>query len=174
MVKMSVPTDFHGLSGIFYDIVLSFRHLPGNNARGAIFDHLPYVSIHVDPTDGLMCQQSCHLCAHVIKCSCFSALSCSASGIIFLMPFIAMPSMIAVSSPNDQYCCSSFCTSALVDGQPLRVISNSMPMCLSSSVSILIFSPVMQSDMSMHDYCIDVNTHAWNLFISICLMVLSG
>ena len=39
------------------------------------------------------------------RCSCFSAISCSASDIIVLLLFIAMLSMISPSILSDQYAC---------------------------------------------------------------------
>ena len=82
--------------------------------------------------------------------SCFSALSYSAAGIcIIILPFIAMLSMIAISSLNDQYGFRSFFTSALDDGQPQSASSDSMLMCLSYSSTSLIFSAVMQSHISV-------------------------
>ena len=85
------------------------------------------------------------------RCSCFSVLPCSTMGIFIQLPFITVTSMIAISSLNDQYACRSFCISALVDGQPQSSSSDSMPMCSSSSITILISSALMQSSMSMHD-----------------------
>ena len=84
-------------------------------------------------------------------CSCLSALPCSTVGIIVLLPFTAMQSMIAVSTLNDQYGSRSFCTSALVDGKLWSMRSESMLTCLSSSVAIPISFAVMQSSMSVHD-----------------------
>ena len=40
-----------------------------------------------------------------------------------------------------------FCTSALVDGQPQSMSSDSIPMCSSSSVTIVISPAVMQCGM---------------------------
>ena len=83
-------------------------------------------------------------------CSCFSSLSCSTVCII-LLSIIAMPSMIASSSQNDQYGCRSFYTKAMVNGQPQSMSSNSMHMCLSFSIANLMSSVSMQSGMSIHD-----------------------
>ena len=86
------------------------------------------------------------------RCSCVSASSRSTVGIIFLFFFIAMPSMIMMSSLNYQYGCISSCISALVNGQPWNMSSDTIPMCSLSSVAILILSVVMQSGMSMNDF----------------------
>ena len=104
-----------------------------------------YVSIHVNHIYGFMYQH------HVVQGSCFCALSCDAAGIIIFLSFIAVLSMIAISSVNDHYGCGSFFTSALVDDQPWNTNSDSMPMCLSSSIAISISSAIIQCGMSMHD-----------------------
>ena len=57
--------------------------------------------------------------------------------------------MIAISSLNDQYGCSSFCTSSFVYGQPCNTYSDSLPKSSSSAVAILIPSAVMQSGISL-------------------------
>ena len=108
------------------------------------------------------------------RCSCFSVLSCNDAGTIILLLFMAIPLVIAISSLNDQYDCSSFCTSVFVDGQPQNAFSDRIPKCPLFSVANLIFLAVMQSGMSMHDYCIDGYVHAWYSFVSVCLMIVSG
>ena len=52
--------------------------------------------------------------------------------------------------------------------------SDSMTVCSSSSIAILISSSVMQSGVSVHDYCTDGNEDAWDFIILVCLMVVSG
>ena len=42
-------------------------------------------------------------------------------GVALLLPFIAVPTFTTVSSLNDQYSCSSYCTSGLIDGQPQNI-----------------------------------------------------
>ena len=54
-------------------------------------------------------------------------------------------------SLNDQYGCSSFCTSSFVDDQPWSTCSDWILKCLSSRFAIIISSVVMQSGMSKHD-----------------------
>ena len=54
MVKMSVLTDFHGLLGILYDIVLSFGHSAWKSRQVGQFLTISSVSIHIDPLDRLM------------------------------------------------------------------------------------------------------------------------
>ena len=70
-------------------------------------------------------------------CSWFSALSCSATGIILLLPLIAMHSMIVISYLIDDYGCKSFCIPALVNGLLQSMSSESMPMCSLSSLAVL-------------------------------------
>ena len=67
---------------------------------------------------------------------------------------MVIPSMIAILSLNDQYGCNFFCTSAFVDGQPWNTWSERMLRCSLSGVATLITSAFMQSDISVHDYCI--------------------
>ena len=69
-----------------------------------------YVGIHVDLVYQLTYQHHCPLYAHVIKMCLFSALSCSDTGSIIFLPFIVVESMIAISSLNDKYACSFFCS----------------------------------------------------------------
>ena len=85
------------------------------------------------------------------RCSCFSAFSCSTAGIIILLPFIAILSMIVIPSVNDQYGYRSFCISALVSGQSWNKRHNNMPMCSLSSIANLISFAFMQFGMSVHD-----------------------
>ena len=101
-----------------------------------------------------------------VKCSCFSALSFSTVGIIIVLPFIAMPSKIAVSSLNDWYDYKSFCN-------PQNMSFDTMPKCSSSGFANLIFSSIMLSNMTMYDYCVDRNAHALELFISVSWLCLS-
>ena len=85
------------------------------------------------------------------KCSWFSALFCSHAGTIILLPVIAAPSVITVSSLNDQYGCISFHASAFVDSQPHNTYSDSLPKYLSCTIASLISYAVLQSSMSMRD-----------------------
>ena len=78
--------------------------------------------------------------------------SSGVAGIIIILSFIEMPSMIVISSLNNQYGCRSFCTSALVSGQLQSIHSGSMPKHLSPSVDILISSAVLQSGISKHEF----------------------
>ena len=78
-------------------------------------------------------------------------MSYSTVGIIILLTLIAVLSMTAIWSLNDQHGCRSFCIPALDDSLSLSMSSDSMPMCSSSSIAILISSAIMQSGMSMHD-----------------------
>ena len=80
------------------------------------------------------------------------SLSSSDAGTIILLPFMAVPSMVAISCLNDQYGRSYFCTSAFVNSHPWSTSSVRMLQCLSSRVAVLIYSDVMQSVLSMHDY----------------------
>ena len=70
---------------------------------------------------------------------------------IILPPFMAFPSLIAVSSLNYLYGCCSFCTSTFVDGQLWTTCSDRIPKCSSSSITILISSALMQSGMAIHN-----------------------
>ena len=108
----------------------------------------------------------------LLRCSCFSALSYSSTGIIICQPFIAVQSMIAISSPNDQFGYLSFCTSALVNGQPWSMSSESMPMCLSPSVAILIL-PQMSCNpcMILLHLC---NADVWDFLISMWWLCLDS
>ena len=91
------------------------------------------------------------LYSYLVLLQLFNAFSCSAAGIIIILPFIAIPSMIAISCLNDQYGCRCLCTSALIDSQLWSMNSDSMPMCLLSIIANLISSAIMQSGMSVHD-----------------------
>ena len=82
-------------------------------------------------------------------CGCSSVLLCSDAGAIILLSFMAIPSMITISSLYDQYGCSTFCTSAFVYGQPYNTYSESIPTWSSSGAANLISSDVMQSGISM-------------------------
>ena len=98
-----------------------------------------YVSIYVNSVYGLMCQSPCGSGTTVL-------VSC-----LVVLTFISLLSMIEISPLTDQYGCRSFCTSAFVNGQPQSMISESMPMFLSSSIANLISSATVQSSMSKHD-----------------------
>ena len=131
----------------------------------AIFNLVFYVSIPVYPLDGCVCQQPCFSMAMWFMCSCFSALFCSHAGTIILLPSMVILSAVVVSSLNDQYGCSSFCTSAFVYGQPCNTYSDSIHNCSLSIVTNHISSAVMHSGSF---------THSRYFFISICFMVVSG
>ena len=60
--------------------------------------------------------------------------------VLIPLSFMAMPSMIMISSQSDQYGYRSFCISALANCHPCNMSSDSMPMCLSTSVAFLILS----------------------------------
>ena len=98
-------------------------------------------------------------------CSCFSALFCSHAGTIILLLSMVILSVVAISSLNDQYGRSSFCTSAFADGQPSNTYSDSIHKCSLSIVTNLISSTVMHSGSF---------THSRYFLISICFMVVSG
>ena len=51
---------------------------------------------------------------------------------------MAMQSIIAASSQNDQYGCRPSCTLAFIDGQPCNTYSDSRPKFSSSAVADLI------------------------------------
>ena len=76
------------------------------------------------------------------KCCCFSTPSCSTACIDILLSYIAILSMIVISSLNDQYGGRSFCHGVWV----LTVC-----LCSLSSVAIPISSGVMQYGISVHD-----------------------
>ena len=75
----------------------------------------------------------------------FSAFSCTAAGIIIVLSFIAMLSMIVMSSLSDQYGCRTFYTSAVIDGQPQSTSSDNIVVHFTYTVAIHISSAVMQS-----------------------------
>ena len=117
-----------------------------------------------------------HASSHVfsipiwLKCSCFSALSCSASVIVNIsLLFIAVPSVIVITSLEDQYGCRPFSTSAVTDGQPGSTsFFYSISMCLSSGIVILISSALMPF-MSVHDYMVLKVMHMSGIFFVLCL-----
>ena len=78
------------------------------------------------------------------------ALFCREQHTVILVPFMAILSMIMMSSLKDQYGCTSS-TSASVDGQPCITYTDSMPKCSSARVASLVSSAVMQSGISVHD-----------------------
>ena len=84
------------------------------------------------------------------RCSCFSALSCSTAGIIIPLPSLQCHVMTAISSLNDHYGCLSCCTSGSLNGQPENIHSDSMPMCWSSSDTVLISPAVRNLLMVIH------------------------
>ena len=77
-----------------------------------------------------------------------SAFLCSDADIIFLFPFIVIPSMTAISSLKDQYDCVSFCTSAFVDGLPCNMFVYLCTQHLWSPAIFLLL--LMQSGTSKH------------------------
>ena len=56
--------------------------------------------------------------------------------------------MIIALSLNDQYFCSSFCTSAFDDDQLWSVSSESMPKCSSSNCATVISSGIMHGSIA--------------------------
>ena len=85
------------------------------------------------------------------RCIYFSVLSCSAAGIIILLPFSAMSAMIVISCLKYQHGYRYVCTSGLVSGNPWSMSSEGMPMCSLSVLAVLISSAVMQPSRSMYD-----------------------
>ena len=75
-------------------------------------------------------------------------MSSSAAGIINILPFIPVPSVIAISSLANMAAVFSV---SLIQDQEWITISDSMPMCSLSSDAVLIFSAMMLSDMLVHD-----------------------
>ena len=59
--------------------------------------------------------------------------------------------MIAMTSMNNHYGWSFFCTSAIFDGKPQSTYSDRILKCSSSSVANFVFSTVIQSSMSVHN-----------------------
>ena len=102
-----------------------------------------------------------------LRCSCSSDLSCGATGIIIVLPFIAIPSMIAISSMNDQYFCSSFCTFSFCQWPAMNAHSDSMPRCTSPSFAPLIFSAVMEYGRSMYDSIAFMMIHMPHISLSL-------
>ena len=85
-------------------------------------------------------------------CCCSSAFFCSDVGIIIVLLFMVILSIIAILSLKDQYRCTSFWTSALVAGEPCSILFDSMPMDSSSMVVSLISSALLQSRIFVHAY----------------------
>ena len=108
---MSPPADSNGLLDILCDIVLSLSHVAQKSRHEAI------------PT--------------WFKHKWLSALLCSDADTIILLLFMAIPSMITITSLNDQSGCSSFHISAFVDGQSCYTYSDSMSKCSSLRLQIL-------------------------------------
>ena len=83
-----------------------------------------------------------------IRYSCFTYLSCSDAGTINILFFIVIPSMITISSLNDQNGCSSICAFTFVDGQLHSTYSERIHKYSSFIVANLLSSAVLQSVMS--------------------------
>ena len=83
------------------------------------------------------------LYAHIIDVLLIYCLILSNRGMIILLPLMEIPSMIAISSLNDQEGCSSFYTSVFVDGQLWSMSSAKALKCWSSRVASLISSAVI-------------------------------
>ena len=174
MVNMSETTDFHGLCGILCNIVSSFGHDAQKPRHMGQFFIISSMSAFMLAQYIDSYASSLVFCISMwFRCSCLSALSCSATGSIIILHFIAVLSMIGISSLNDQYACRSFCTSALVDDQPQSTSSDSMHMCSSLGLLILLLS-VMSSDMSMHDDMWLMVMHMPWISSPLCLVVVSG
>ena len=110
------------------------------------------------------------------RCSCYSALSCNDVGTIIIILFMSYPPMIAISSQNNQYSCSSFCTLACVDCQPQSTCSDRMSRCSLSRVDTpYLFScchTVWYVCAWLH--CIDGYAHTWYFFISVSWLFLDS
>ena len=132
---------------LFYHVVL-LHEIPGTWVIFLLFS---------------LCQHLCwsNICTHmpaalssIFPCSSyatvFSAWPCSSTCIIHV-PFIALPSMSAISSLSEQNSCRCFYNSAYIDGQPQGMSCNSMSMYSLSSIANYILSALMQSGMSVHD-----------------------
>ena len=85
-----------------------------------------------------------------MMCNCFSTFSKSDAGITILLPIIVILSVITILSLNYLYGSRSFCTSALINGQP-KIFSDRVIRYFSSVVADLTLSAIMQSGMAMHD-----------------------
>ena len=138
--------NYHGLPGISCDTVLSQVGQFFIISSISTFILTQYVDLHAS-------NQVLSILMWFI-CNCFSALCCSNAGIINHLPFIALPSMIAISSLNDQYGCKSLFTQALVKDQPWSMSSDSILMCSSFSI--------------------DGNVHVWDFLIPFCFLVVFG
>ena len=125
-----------------------------------------YVSIYIGAVDGFACQQPC-LSIPKIHAQLFQHYLGSDAGII-LLPFMAIKSIIAICSLNDQYSHRPFCTSALIDERPHNTYSDSM---LKSQDLFLLLSCSLV--MSMNDSGIIGYVHSQYFFLSIFLMVVS-
>ena len=100
---------------------------------------------------------------------------CSDAFTIILLPFMAILSIIVISFLNEQYGCSSICSSDFIDGQPCNTYYDSMPKCLLSRVIILISSTVMHSGISIHDFITFMVMHIPSIFSPLfVLTVVSG
>ena len=88
---------------------------------------------------------------------------------------MAVPSVIVISSLNDQYGCSSFCPSAFIDGQLQSKYSESRLKCTLTRVATLISSAGMQSSVSVHDwYYMDGCAYIWYFFVCMSWLCLGS
>ena len=139
---------------------------------GAIFTFS--FSIHVEPKDGLTCQQPGLLC----PCG---------SGTAVLVLCLAMQQVLLLFCHSLQSClwlqyhlwmsssATGICMSPLVSGQPWNVSYDSMARCAHHVVLFFFISCAhIQCGMSMHDYCIDSNENVWNFVICVCPIIVSG
>ena len=126
--------------------------LPRNQDMYSNFNSVLYVSVHVDPVDGFTCERSCLSYAHIIHVQLVEHFPWSEAGIIIiLLPFMVIPSIIAISSLNNQYGYISFCSSAFTDGHACNTYYDNMHRCSSSMVTDLISPALMYSGMPMYD-----------------------
>ena len=77
-----------------------------------------------------------------LLCSCF----CYSKGIIILLPFIAMPPIIANPPLTGQYC-PTLCSTSFLCGQPCMMYAFTFCRCVSSCVAVWIYSMDMQTGM---------------------------
>ena len=86
--------------------------------------------------------------------------------LLLFLSFIALLSVITVSSLKDQYGCRYLCISDLVGGQLQSMSSNNIPMCLLSSTANLVSSAVhalWYTQALLH--CVDGIALVWNSFV---------
>ena len=89
--------------------------------------------------------------SHVVYVQLVQLFYWNDAGIIILLPFIVILSLITLSFLSDPHSCRSFSTPSLIHGQLHNMYSDSFLRCSSSVVTDLFSSVVMQYGISMHD-----------------------